>query len=231
MQKDNPVYKGDILTTLKETLLNALSTIYRLQCDNNPVMDRNQEIKTIDSWCVLCTEENQESINKFRKNSSEESAGIGCYHGIDRCGEITGLNMGFNFKEKFDHLISTEEFYNKICYTKPTENILQKGKEVLNSQNEEKFNWIIFTEEGFGFPAWQLKDWRGDKGSNWDETVKVFIARTDAMDFLLMNKPLLSLKDYDNVIVMALNKAGRVKYDEETRNQLKIIAESKLNNK
>lgn len=131
MQKDNPIYKEDPLTTLKETLVNAISTIDRLQCDNNPVLERYE-----------CKE-----VREFKKE----------------------------------------------------ENILQKGKEVLNSQTFEKFNWVLFTEDGFGFETWKLKDWRGDSKLNWDNTVKTFVTKIDGDEYILMNKPLLSLNDLKSV--------------------------------
>ena len=70
-------------------------------------------------------------------------------------------------------------------------------KEHLQSKNnKEEINWVVFTEDGFGFSTWVAKDWIiGEFGSNWDETVKTFSNKSDADTFILENKPCLSLND------------------------------------
>lgn len=69
----------------------------------------------------------------------------------------------------------------------------------LNRIESEKpkplFNWVVFTEDGFGFPTWEKKDWRGDTRDNWDESVKTFEKASEADDFILYNKPCLSVND------------------------------------
>lgn len=136
--KQKPTHKEEVLTTLKETLVNAISTIDRLQCDNNPVMDRNQEMKTIDSWYVQLTEDNRIVAKNWDGNENWHYK-VGSYVGVNKSGMKNGI-YDLKWAVRFDRLISTEEFYNKIGYTKHEENILQKGKEVFNSQNEIYLN-------------------------------------------------------------------------------------------
>src|SRR5688572_30260033 len=60
---------------------------------------------------------------------------------------------------------------------------------------KEHFNWVVFTKEGFGYDTWEPTDWRGDKGSNWDESVKTFAGLREANEFVIMNIPCLSITD------------------------------------
>lgn len=57
------------------------------------------------------------------------------------------------------------------------------------------FNWVVFTEDGFGFDLWSPKDWRGDSRNNWDDSVKTFILLSEAQEFVLMNQPIISIQN------------------------------------
>lgn len=128
-----PTHKEEVLTTLKETLLNALSTIERLQCEENVVLDRNTNPKEIDSWCIRCTDKNYDLVNAWFYGC-ERKCNIGYYYGI-RSDNGAKDWLPFFGDKVFHFLLSDEMFYSKTGYPKPIENILQKGKEVLNSQN------------------------------------------------------------------------------------------------
>lgn len=168
--EQKPTHIEDPLTTLKETLVNAISTIDRLQCDNNPVLERydsthlgngiyaiseNDKTKiVVDSWCVQVTKENREVLSHYFKSSclynsdNQWSFHVNKYYGVDKDGEFHWCDYTHPTLGIYEKVLTTEEFYNKIGYIKPTENILEKGKEVLQSQgikseiDEFKEQWI-----------------------------------------------------------------------------------------
>lgn len=110
-----PTYKEEVLLTLKQTLTNALSTLDRLMVEDNPVLIRGEQTFKIgdvveDKHCII--------------------------EGVE--GVITAID----FKDKicivnFTIGLGHYEFSRLKKVIKKEENILERGKEVLNSQNEE----------------------------------------------------------------------------------------------
>jgi hypothetical protein len=136
------------------------------------------------------------------------------------------------------------------------ESILEKGKEVLNSQNELLFNRediykrlaelknkdVLFTTED-GFPVYKGdKFWCVHKFELTERIAnspivviggidhKCFHSKYKADEFLLMNKPLLSLQDILNDGIGANYTQNEV-VESRMFTNLKKLATSKLNNK
>lgn len=108
---------------------------------------------------------------------------------------------------------------------------LEAFKSQHSSSGREAFNWVVFTNEGFGFDTWSPKDWRGGKGENWDETIKTFLTKDEADIFVLMNKPCLSLNDIDEILAKEIRERKTVSKDSfrEIWYTLKQLAQSKIN--
>jgi len=94
-----------------------------------------------------------------------------------------------------------------------------------NQQKQPAFNWVVFTKDGFGFPTWVPKDWRWDYGMNWDESVKTFAIKQDAVDFIVMNSPCLSLNDIKRWLEKHFNYPDGINV-----NELKEMVRQKINN-
>lgn len=104
-------------------------------------------------------------------------------------------NKQFQWTE--DKIRDFAEYYRKTQGTVTPELWGKDLLEVWKSTHatKEKFNWVVYTKEGFGYDIWNPKDWRGDKGSNWDESVKTFASLQEANEYVLLNKPFLSLEE------------------------------------
>lgn len=98
-------------------------------------------------------------------------------------------------------------------------------KAIPDKSTVSVFNWVVFTEDGFGFDTWNKKDWRGDKGSNWDDSVKTFIAGADADEFILTHKPTLSIKD---ILSISQDDLYNSKIKKITEENLKLLVQTKL---
>lgn len=249
-----PTHKEEVLTTLKETLLNALSTIERLQCEENVVLDRNTNPKEIDSWCIRCTDKNYDLVNAWFYGC-ERKCNIGYYYGI-RSDNGAKDWLPFFGDKVFHFLLNDEMFYSKTGYPKPEENILHKGNDALISQSGNKMEFnshYTFGTKEFNNPPKEKKEvlfttedgvevhkgdliWYLHKDSlvitNWlcysvpkplDGEFIYFSTKDAIKEYILMNKPLLSLNDFIEI--------KNSEHPEQAIVRLKKLAEFKLNNK
>jgi hypothetical protein len=96
-----------------------------LACKKARKVINKEDIKkeTSDSWCVKITKENQEQVKKWFDSSGNSwvMASIDAHYGITREGKKYDLSPGYNWKDYFNIIISTEEFYKKIGYTAKVE--------------------------------------------------------------------------------------------------------------
>lgn len=86
--------------------------------------------------------------------------------------------------------------------------------------------WVVFTKDGFGFPTWEVGEWSGNLGDNWDDSVKKFETEFDANEWLVWNGKLVSLKEIKDKSHHVTGRTWAFNFDE-----LKQLASDKLNKK
>jgi hypothetical protein len=78
-----------------------------------------------------------------------------------------------------------------INEAKDIPSLLEKFKE---EKSKPKRHWVVFTMDGFGYQSWMPVDWRGNKRDGV-VGIKCFDTKESAEEFILLNKPLLSVND------------------------------------
>lgn len=112
------------------------------------------------------------------------------------CKEIMCYYYAFSEKEYFkDNFLNYFEDF--IQQTSEKKGFLQMSEDGVKLFVGDKV-FAIFTHGEFGFPLWEVTEWKGIQVSNWDETVKVFSVKEAAETYILENKPCLSLRDIMN---------------------------------
>jgi len=115
-----------------------------------------------------------------------------------------------------------KDFFKKNLYPAIASEVIKEWEKFKeNAKKQPPFNWVVFIKDGFGFPSWVAKDWRGDRGANWDGSVKTFITKEDADKFIADNIPILSIKD---VVELYVNR------DLHLPSALHNLVQQKINN-
>lgn len=112
-----------------------------------------------DSWCVKVTKENESILNAWRfgeKSTITVGAEIGSYHGIDKTNKKGGIGGFLDWSKKFDKVITTEEFYEKIDF-KMDKNPIGEVAPKKELMYLPKKWYIVPTEENEAI----LIEWRG----------------------------------------------------------------------
>lgn len=106
-----------------------------------------------------------------------------------------------------------EAFDNDLTKVKTPLFTTEDGKAVFEGDEI----YAVFTKHGFGFDIWGVWPWGAMAKSNWDDTVKRFSTKKAAEEYVLMNKPCLTLGE---VLGMMLN--------EHEEDEITEIAKSKI---
>lgn len=125
-------------------------------------------------------------------------------------------------------------------FKKKEESVLEKGKEVLNSQNE-KPKALFVSDDTFGIyevmkifivdDKWEVHSNTVNEYDGTNERYSYFKKLDNATEYILMNKPILSLNDLLSVWTKSDPSSAHVLNDSPMYERIKKIAESKLNNK
>lgn len=86
------------------------------------IMEENK----INSWCVQLTVENKELVRNYFKTNFKTELNIdyiSAVYGIDKKGKVNH-NFIRNYKDTFDLILTTEEFYQKIGLVKENQELI-----------------------------------------------------------------------------------------------------------
>jgi len=93
------------------------------------------------SWCVKVTEDNIDVVKKFMGIARTYTFTIGAYYGIKKDGSFDALSKTCDYKQKFNNLLTTAEFYAEINHiTTPNIPNVQHVTRVESPTDTFKFN-------------------------------------------------------------------------------------------
>jgi len=217
MEKEIPVHKEHPLDYLKETLTNALSTIDRMQKEENPVLERQGA--AVDSWGVKVTVDTQELLKRHFNNKTNLFS-VGMFYGFDKKGYFKWFETKDQADFYFDKVLTTEEFYNKIGYKK------EYKKEVLFTTED---GVDIYRLDSYYSVCDNFIVYYTSKATCNPVKERSFSTKGKAEEYLLMNKPLLSLNNLLSVWDEG-KQFNEARYTPQFKAFLEL-AKLKLNNK
>ena len=141
--------------------------------------DHPDKTPVIDSWCIQVTNVNREIVKKWY-DFENKSYSIGAHYGINKKGKKDCESPNISYKNTFDKLLTTEEFYNKIGHLPiKTETIMFKKDDYIvllkggTNLNLDKYGYksnVCYKLKQNYFVTYE--DSKGNKYNGWDNCVK-----------------------------------------------------------